>query len=343
MKACRFSLPCAALVLALSGCATEEETPPGGEGGSGGAVDPGMDSGLPGQSGNGGAGEGGGDEDAGAVEDASAEAPAVADPAPQYNSPGSHTCDGCPVSDRDSFDDAAGTVTARSYTGTVTGADGDGIFHLQSAGGGAISGSIPVNPDTGAYAVKIPLFCGQQTLKLLWTNASGMTVDVMAVVTEGCSDADIRVTLSWDAEGDDWELHLIKPGGRINDNATDCTWTSCVTSSPDWGVTGDTSDDPHKDVDDIDAYGPENIWLSGPEGGAYTVMVEHWGSGSPGSDGRVIFNVSGRVVTAQIADLAPQHVWTAGTIRWPGGAVETRTEVFDCSGNWANGCQADLP
>src|SRR5687768_3351479 len=48
--------------------------------------------------------------------------------------------------------------------------------------------------------------------------------------------AEIAVDMHWDDLGLDWELHLVKPGGRINDALTDCTWTTCIYSSPDWGV-----------------------------------------------------------------------------------------------------------
>ena len=76
----------------------------------------------------------------------------------------------------------------------------------------------------------------------------------------------------------------------------------------------------------------------------YTVMVEHWGSGDPSSDGRVIFNVGGNApVVVDLEDLAPQSVWTAGTISWPAGTVQTSQEVFDCSGSWSSGCTAPIP
>lgn len=97
------------------------------------------------------------------------------------------------------------------------------------------------------------------------------------------------------------------------------------------------------DVDDTDSYGPENIWLANPEPGTYTVMVEHWGGGSAESDGEVIFNVAGQVVVAKMNNLAPQSVWTAGTITWPEGLVEISSEIYDCSATWSSGCVADIP
>lgn len=177
----------------------------------------------------------------------------------------------------------------------------------------------------------------------MWRDASCKLTTVTRVTRIECSDDDIRLTLSWDDLGSDFELHLIKPGGRINDNATDCTWTSCVSSTPDWGIAGDASDNPRKDVDDTNSFGPENIFYSSPEPGLYTVLVEHWGGGSADADGQVIFNVAGRSSTARIQNLASQSVWTAGTISWPSGEVTLSQDVYDCSGNWAGGCKDVLP
>lgn len=155
---------------------------------------------------------------------------------------------------------------------------------------------------------------------------------------------DIEIVMQWDDAGDDWELHLVKPGGQINDVATDCTWTSCVYASPDWGAVGDPADDPHKDYDDTDQFGPERIWLANPEPGTYTVLVEHWGTGLPESDGSVTIEVAGLpLVTVSMNDLAPQHVWTAATITWPSGVVTPSQDVFDCSAEWSGGCTATMP
>ena len=137
----------------------------------------------------------------------------------------------------------------------------------------------------------------------------------------------------------------MKPGGHINDNLglTDCTWTSCIFTSPDWGVVGDPNDDPHKDYDDVDQFGPERIWMADPEVGTYTVFVEHWGTGLATSDGFAMIDVGGTIVTVNMTDLAPQHVWTVATIDWPSGVVTPSQTVFDCGASWSAGCTATLP
>jgi uncharacterized protein YfaP (DUF2135 family) len=178
-------------------------------------------------------------------------------------------------------------------------------------------------------------------VKLVWNNGMCPLVLVYAVDRSTCVTADITATVQWDDVGLDWELHLIRPGGQIN-TSNDCTWTTCISSSPDWGVAGDTADNPHKDIDDTGTYGPENIWLAGPETGRYTVMVEHWGAGAP-SAGFVTLNVGGQVYTVSITGLVSHHVWTAATIDWPAGTVTTSQNDYDCTATWASGCTAAIP
>jgi uncharacterized protein YfaP (DUF2135 family) len=276
----------------------------------------------------------------------------VVDPAPGFATPGRFTtpttCTACPSSSDSTFTVDAGTATSQSLSGQVTGAVGNGTFYVESAPDAngnreQISGAIPTDA-SGNYAVTVPLFCGVQTLKLVWTNAAGTLVIVKQVTTSGCTQADIRATITWDSAGDDWELHLIKPGGRINDqtNLTDCTWTTCIGTQPDWGVVGDSTDNPSKDVDDTDTYGPENIYLSKPETGRYTVMVEHWGPGSP-STGQAILNVRGMTYLFTISNFVTKTVWTVATIDWPAGTVTAVDTRYDCSASWSSGCVAALP
>lgn len=263
------------------------------------------------------------------------------DPAPECDTPGECTCEGCPTSEIDTADVLAGDATSWTFSGVVNGADGDGTFYIEGPGGQTFGGPIPTD-DGGAFSFEAPLFCGEQLVKCVWSNDAGQYVLVTRVITEGCTEADIRVGLTWDELGADFELHLVRPGGQINTD-NDCTWTTCVGSSPDWGVEGDPSDDPRKDVDNTGAYGPENIFLAGPEAGTYTVLVEHWGNGDAQAPGTVTFNVAGNTTVVDIDALAPRHVWTAGTIEWPSGEVTLSQDVFDCNDAWASGCTAELP
>lgn len=206
--------------------------------------------------------------------------------------------------------------------------------------------------DAGAFEVTVPLFCGEQSVTLAWQNDAGTSGVVLHPIGGACTAAALQVTLTWDGLGDDFELHLIREGGRINDRtedgsgSNDCTWNTCIHSSPDWGVIGSADDDPVKDIDDTGSFGPENIMLRQPESITYTVMVEHWGSGSADADGEVTINIEGgQALTLPITNLAPHWVVTVATIEFPSGTIIPIGEQYDCSDEWGvnGGCGAALP
>jgi len=266
---------------------------------------------------------------------------AVIDPAPEFVEPGAYGCEGCPSGLFDDFDVATSESSMR-FDGIVDDADGNGEFFVRSVDGRTLAGAIPTNAN-GSFEFTAPLFCGVQIVKSVWSNEAGRYVLVTEVTSEDCVDADIQLTLNWDELGRDYELHLLEPGGTINDNESDCTWTSCIGTGPDWGVEGDPGDDPRKDVDDTGAFGPENIRLAGPVAGTYHVLVEHWGSGDPASGGSVTFNVDGLTRVAKIANFPSRSVWDVGTIEWPSGEITLDGGVVDCSESWSSGCRLPLP
>lgn len=267
------------------------------------------------------------------------------DIAPEYSTPGAYRCPTCPDIAGATFELNAGSVTSTELFGRVTGAVGNGQFYIRGRNGEEIVGALPTQSD-GTFLTNAPLFCGEQLVKCVWSNAAGRYVLVQRIITTDCIDADIRLTLSWDDKAKDMELHLIRPGGRINDQAgaTDCTWTTCISSRPDWGVPNDASDDPKKDVDATGAFGPENIFLAKPQSGLFHVMVEHWGSGEPMNEARLIINVKGKPATVlDRKNVVSEHVWRAATIAWPEGTVTAVGADFDCSQSWSRGCTAMLP
>lgn len=279
--------------------------------------------------------------------------PAVEDPYPEADEPGEYTCADCPSSDDHSdtnFEPNFGAVTAQEFGGSVTGAEGNGTFYVANEAGQAFAGLIPTDADTGSYDVNVPLLCGEQQIKLVWGNAKGKYATVYKAKTTDCVETDIRATLVWDGLGLDFELHLVREGGNINDRtddryySNDCTWNTCISGSIDWGVEGDASDDPRKDVDNIGTFGPENIFYNKPEAGRYTVMVEHWnGSGDKDANGTLIINVKGKPTTViPITKLAPYSVFVGATIDWPSGEVRTFDTYHECSELWSSGCTAAI-
>lgn len=234
------------------------------------------------------------------------------------------------------------TATSHIFSGNGP-ASTTGELVLTSTSGQVLR--VPLSTTAGGtYSVEVPLFCGAQSVVITFGAAASCQREELSVLRTGCADADIQVTLSWDDKGRDFELHLIKAGGRINDNATDCTWTSCIGSSPDWGVVGDPGDNPHKDVDNTGTFGPENIYLSRPESTPYTVMVEHWGGGTPDADGSVtILLRGGPQLTIPITDLPSHFTRAIATIDWPTQTITPLTTVTDCTATWSGGCREPIP
>lgn len=264
------------------------------------------------------------------------------DPAPQFNTPGEYGCEGCPDTPVDVFTRTLSMQTSTALVGPVTGAAGNGQLYVRGPGGEELLLPLPTTA-AGDYAIELPLFCGTQLVKCIWSNDAGTYVLVTEVVTTDCREPDIRVTLSWDALGDDFELHLVREGGKINQPGEDCTWTTCVGAGPDWGAAGDASDDPLKDVDDTGDYGPENIFLAGAAPGVYTVLVEHWDTGDPLADGEVTIFSGGASTRLTLTDLAPKHVVTVATVEWPSGRVTPVGGETDCTASWNGGCTLPLP
>ena len=276
----------------------------------------------------------------------------LVDPLPTATAAGAVTCQGCPeVTGVADFAPDVADGTTLSLSGAAVDAVGDGAFHVVNTTGQSVGGPIPTDPD-GSFEVTVPLFCGDQLVKLAWRNDAGTAGVVLTPTTGSCSANSLRITLTWDDLGDDFELHLVRAGGTINDRtddgsgSNDCTWNTCIRAMPDWGVSGDPSDDPVKDIDDTGSYGPENITLTNPEPITYTVLVEHWGSGDPGADGEVIINVGeGDTLAVPVTDLPPEWVALIAEIEFPAGTITPIGEQYDCTAEWGfnGGCGATLP
>lgn len=224
------------------------------------------------------------------------------------------------------------TLLVAGYAGV--GVD-DGVFEVTSDLGEMVNGPVAVSGD-GSYATTVPLFCGTSYVSVSFTAETCSSVESMTVTNSGCTLDDIRATVTWDDQGIDWELHLIRPGGHMYDGVNDCTWTTSNAAEGiallDWGVLGDAIDDPVKDIDNVSFYGPENITLTGAEPGRYYVLVEHWNpGGSALSDGVLTLQVGGQTHSFTLSDLPALSVMTVAAIDWPSGAVTEVGDWYDCA------------
>jgi uncharacterized protein YfaP (DUF2135 family) len=95
---------------------------------------------------------------------------------------------------------------------------------------------------------------------------------------ESIPDDDLIVKMIWNNKNSDVDLHLISPGGSYGDKKTDCYFYNCSPQydgkRPDWGVKGDTKDDPFLDFDNTSGVGPETVSINKPMNGVYKVVVQ---------------------------------------------------------------------
>jgi hypothetical protein len=142
----------------------------------------------------------------------------------------------------------------------------------------------------------------------------------------------IRIELTWDTDGTDVDSHFLEPGAEWESEG-DCYYAN---PNPDWGVPGDTADNPSLDQDDTDGYGPENItlaepYIEPPEGGmsefqlAQTIYrykvhyYDDWGHGPTTATVKIWIN---GVKVAEFSKLLENDdVWDCAIIYWPSGVV----------------------
>jgi len=127
-------------------------------------------------------------------------------------------------------------------------------------------------------------------------------------------DMAFHLLLSWPKLGADVDLHLVQPGGAIN-TLGDCYFDN---RSPDWGVASNVCDDPRLDVDCISQCTIENIRLSSPVTGTYSIKVHYYSDHGRGpTPAQVTLWLKGVPHTYQVGALAEDQVWEVGTIQWP--------------------------
>jgi len=127
-------------------------------------------------------------------------------------------------------------------------------------------------------------------------------------------DMAVHLLLYWPKLGADVDLHLVQPGGEIN-TLSDCYFGN---RSPDWGVASNVCDNPRLDVDCISQCTIENIRLSSPVTGTYSIKVHYYSDHGHGpTPAQVTLWLKGVAQTYQIGALVEDQVWEVGTIQWP--------------------------
>lgn len=168
---------------------------------------------------------------------------------------------------------------------------------------------------------------GVYLAELVVVNAAGVESPPCEVSVSATAPESLWIELWWDEPGDDMDLHLLAPGGTLNDDFTDCFYGNCRAARPplDWGVPGFADDNPILDQDDQNGVGPENINLLSPEPGLYTVAVRDWGTnpGIPSTSVTTNVWVNGNLAWTGTKVVAgdPQEPFLVAEIDWPTGIV----------------------
>ncbi len=196
----------------------------------------------------------------------------------------------------------------------------------------AYSWALKASP-IGSAAQPSPLNAAQAGLTLDLPGAYELALTVQDAF--GCTSAPafqevlakpaqkLLVELTWDNPLTDLDLHLA-PAGADFFGPSDCYYAQGH-MHPDWGVQGDSSDDPSLDRDALVGFGPEIISYANPAPGTYQAMAYFYsdhGAASPSTVATVrVFELG--VIKAELKKTlaAAGGQWLALTVNWPSGAV----------------------
>jgi hypothetical protein len=166
---------------------------------------------------------------------------------------------------------------------------------------------------------------GEYEVELTVTDAAGAKAGVPArarIVAEPAQK--LLVEMFWDNAHTDVDLHFLRTQetaiGAVPD---DCHYAN---ATPDWGISGDATDDPSFLRDALTGYGPEVVGYDNPASGKYRVLIElrnTLGSATPSSGITVRIYLRG-VLTKELKRTLGKtgETWNVADIAWPSGIVE---------------------
>ena len=180
--------------------------------------------------------------------------------------------------------------------------------------------------------------------ELTVTNTNGQS-DSCTQTISAIPNENFRVELFW-ANPDDLDLHLLEANdgsgnqGQLEGDG-DCYYANCQGSfaNVDWGVAGNTLDNPSLDLDDIPGTGPENINIQDPAvtpyDGWYQVVVhdypftEEYPNANDTTVNIYLNGVLAQTFTFQVPAGEDTYYYVA-KIHWPTGNIVACNGLSGC-------------
>jgi hypothetical protein len=170
----------------------------------------------------------------------------------------------------------------------------------------------------------IPDLAGEYVGRLTVTDANGLS-DSCTAILDAVPIENLWIEMYWSEPSDDMDLHLLRNNASL-ESRNDCYFMNCVGSPLEWGDSG-SDDNPILDLDDIYGVGPENINITEPSSGIYTIVVHDYvGSTYPDFTGqnRVTVNVyiDGTLKWTDTRRISGNGDYVSfAEISWPDGAI----------------------
>ncbi|MCK6552328.1 choice-of-anchor D domain-containing protein [Myxococcota bacterium] len=147
----------------------------------------------------------------------------------------------------------------------------------------------------------------------------------------------ISIVLTWNTPNTDVDVHLTRPNAiTFSPLGGDCYFANM---NPDWGVAGDTADNPFLDRDDLVGPGPEALNLAQTASGNYRVWVHYFAhNGNGATTATVQVYVGGNLAGTFTQQLNCNDLWQVGTVNWNGttGTFAPSTTVTQDSHGFCN-------
>lgn len=182
-----------------------------------------------------------------------------------------------------------------------------------------------VAPETATTEMTLdPMVPGAYEVQLDVTDSTGAKSCQPARATVVAAPAQkLLVEMFWDNPGTDLDLHVLRNNmALLNTVPDDCYYQN---RTPDWGVMGDTTDDPELIRDALTGYGPEVFGYVNPVDSTYRVAVKYENellSQMPASRVTVRVYLFG-ILKAEASRVLQQRgdIWEVADVTWPSGDV----------------------